>query len=264
MQSILPGLQKLTALGLLTLITGCAQSEIGPATPDAQAHAVAPDQPTPDFAPGDWRVLRVAGDPEAELEVMPGKTKAGDDAPYYRAGRAAISAALADGYAPPTPPGAIELKVYAPYRQAIVETQRGEGSAFWPLFQHIQSRDIAMTAPVVMTGAMAGDNADQSSMAFLYRSPELGPTGEAERGIIVEDTPHTTVLSMGFIGRENRQRLSELRTDLDQWLADQQGPDHWVIDGEARLLGYNGPDTPRRDQWWELQLPVRWATDSPE
>lgn len=247
--------------------TGCVKSEIEPLSKDTPPDAVETpvadaDAPT---APAGWTVLRVGGDPDAGLTVTPGETTAGDRAPYYQAGDAKISAALAEGYAPPTPPGAIELKVYEPYRQAVVETAGGQNGAFWPLFRHISSRDIAMTSPVVMTGRMAGEDTDESTMAFLYRTPELGPTGAAERGVTVEDTERTTVLAVGFQGRDSGDALDRAERALLGWLdaqdTDAQGV--WVATDGPRLLGYNGPDVPTKNKWWELQIPVRWNGATP-
>ena len=56
----------------------------------------------------------------------PGETKAGDKAPYYQAGNAKLSAAIAEGYATPTPPDAIELKVYAKAQTSGIHRFRAE------------------------------------------------------------------------------------------------------------------------------------------
>ncbi|WP_428389890.1 heme-binding protein [Mucisphaera sp.] len=247
----------LLAVGVL--LVGCVQAEIEPVA-EAEPEVVQPvhinDLET--AAPADWEVLRVAGEPEHELSVMEGRTNKGDEADYYRAGKARISASLAEGYARPTVPGAMEIKHYKGYRQAMIETP-GTDSGFWPLFQHISSREIAMTAPVVMTGRVAGEEQATSTMAFLYRSPDLGPTGPAERGVMVEDIEPMTVLAAGFMGRRAWSEIDTAREQLEGWLANQED-EHgsWVAAGEVQLLGYNGPDTPRRFQWWEVQIPVTW------
>ena len=212
--------------------------------------------PPPDES---WTTLRVGGFDAPALTVTPGVTKTGDEAPFYRAGAVAISAALPASYPPPTPPGAIELKRYPTLRQAVKATNAGEGDAFFPLFRHIASRDIAMTAPVVMTGRMAGSEDEPTSMAFLYRTNEMGQIGEAERGVVVVDEAPVSVISIGFQGGRGEKRLEDLRLTLDGWLfAQPSSSGRWVAAGPARLLGYNGPDTPWALKWWELQVPVRW------
>ncbi|QDU71112.1 SOUL heme-binding protein [Mucisphaera calidilacus] len=248
---------------MMLVFPGCVRAEIGPAS-GAEAVVVEPVTAMEAGAtsPGDWSVLRVGGEPEHELTVMRGTTKGGSSADYFESGRARISAALPEGYARPTVPGAVELKRYASYRQALLTSEgRGQSGMFWPLFRHISSRDIAMTAPVVMTGRMAGDEASETSMAFLYREPELGPTGAMEDGVVVEDVAPTYVLSVGVMGGRDDERFDALRGQLEAWLAAQGEGGRWVVDGEVRLLGYNGPDVARRYKWWELQLPVRWEAE---
>ncbi len=253
-----------TLAGLAFAAVGCVKSEIKPVAKASDGEPVEVTRAASPTAPGDWAVLRVGGDPEHELREQPGETKSGDEVTYYSAGTARLSAKLAEGYPRPTPPGAIELKVYNSYRQAVIETERGQGSAFFPLFRHIQSRDIAMTSPVVMTGAMAGEDQRESSMAFLYASPDLGPTGEAERDITVEDTPRTTVLSIAFQGRERGERLAEMKSSLLDWLDSQEGDDgRWEVSGTPRLIGYNGPDQAVSRRWWEYQIPVAWGRIAP-
>lgn len=252
-------------LGLFTVLPGCISSEIGPADPSATPIQVS--MPALEegavAAPGDWTVMRVAGTPKADVMMTPGRTKAGGESAYYMAGTARLSAALPEGYPAPTAPGAIDLKQYPVVRQAVFTTERGEGSAFWPLFRHISDRDIAMTAPVIMTGEMAGASEGGASMAFLYRSTDLGPTGKAGENVVVEDTPVMTVIAIGFQGRRGRERLLDMQAALQTWLDQQPAGDRWMADGEARVLGYNGPDMSRSRRWCEVQLPVRWVPAPP-
>lgn len=192
-------------------------------------------------------VERVGGE-AAELVEM---KKDGDT--YYKAGMSVIDTPLPVGYPAPTPPGAMELKHYPSVRAAIHggETDRG---AFFPLFRHIQQREIAMTAPVVMEGRMAGDaDAEGGTMQFLYRSTDLGPTGEAEDDVRVIDTEAMTVLSVGFNGPDDRDQLGNLQAQLEAWI---QEDGRYQVTGGPRLLGYNGPYVPIKMRWYELQLPV--------
>lgn len=259
-----PILRSVAVLAIALPLTACVKSEIKPASEDAAPAPVAIE--TADShdqtAPGQWRVLRVGGEPAHQVTVQPGETKAGEPAKYYEAGDARISAALPETFAPPTAPGAIDLKVYDTYRRAVIETEGGQNRAFWPLFQHISDRDIAMTAPVVMTGEMAGERADRSTMAFLYCDTRTGQTGEAEKDITVEDTTPTTVLATAFQGRDRDTTLAKMKQRLLGWLDEQpdEGP-RWVVDGTPRLLGYNGPDRSASKRWWEYQIPVKWTGD---
>jgi len=98
-------------------------------------------------------------------------------------GDAIAEGPLPVGYPRPTPPGVIEIKSYPGVRRAEVtgEGMRGASSrGFFPLFRHISSNDIAMTAPVEMdygidaeTGAVE-EGADGWRMSFLYRTEVLG------------------------------------------------------------------------------------------
>ena len=70
-------------------------------------------------------------------------------------GTAAITTPLPEGYPAPTPPGAIDLKTYPSLRRAEFRAETnnsdiGMNVAFFPLFNHIKRRDIAMTSPVEM------------------------------------------------------------------------------------------------------------------
>ncbi len=244
------------------LLAACVQPEIQPAASNA-ANPVAvtvDSNSATTTAPGDWHILRVGGDMETRVQQQPGITNQQQSAPYYSVGSVRISAALPEGFAAPTPPGAIELKRYASVRQAMFDRRKQRGSAFFTLFRHIKDADIAMTAPVIMRGEMAGGDSDEASMAFLYRSTSQGETGLTNRGVLVEDTPPMTVLSIGFQGRDNQRRLNAMQLQLLEWLQSQ--PDdaagRWQRDGSFRLLGYNGPDTATADKWWEMQVPVAW------
>ena len=62
----------------------------------------------------------------------------------------AAAAPLPFGFPPPTPEGKIEIKQYPAYRCATVrhsgELSMAANSAFNPLYRHISSNDISMTA----------------------------------------------------------------------------------------------------------------------
>ena len=214
--------------------------------------------------PADGQVLqRVSG--EAEVESQPQS----DGSTFYRSGTQRVTTPLPEGYPRPTPPGVVELKRYPEVRRATFE---GEGAgpngmensrqAFWPLFQHIKSRDIAMTAPVeieyqeIQAGKEnEGTQTKDWSMSFLYRSKENGPTESHDR-ITVADTQPITVISTGITGDATREQIERALKTLNQALADL---DDWRTTDEVRVLGYNGPDVPQGERWSEVQIKLTTA-----
>jgi len=170
-------------------------------------------------------------------------------------------APLPAGFPPPGPIGAIVIKRYPAYRIAE-KTSDEKASAnrlFRPLFDHIQSRDIAMTAPVEMTYERAAP-AQLSAMAFLYREPTMGETGAVEGGVSVRDVPAQTVLSVGVRGGYGEANFIAARRRLEAWL--EAHPERFVIDGPPRYLGYNSPFVPGFMKYGEVQIPVRRAARS--
>jgi hypothetical protein len=185
-----------------------------------------------------------------------------------------IEAPLPEGYPAPTPPGMIELKTYPSVRRAEYSAKGssnfGMNVGFWPLFNHIKSREIAMTSPVEMDYKPAGErtplapmqDAEGSwTMSFLYRKADLGPTGEDGR-IKVVDTPEMTVLSIGMRGAYGMGTVNSGMDALSKWLAAQS---QWEAIGDPRGLNYNGPEVSMKNKWSEVQIVVRRrsATSSP-
>lgn len=230
------------------------------ATPSgAAAHA---DGRSPDaHAPSPGSIARVSG--------MDAPTAAFDRG-VWRAGELSISTPLPEGYPAPTPPGAIEIKTYPSVRRAefsaSMETNSGRNVGFWPLFQHISRRDIAMTAPVEMDyhglEPMSLDNLDNLqrpsswTMSFLYRTTDDGPAGPDERNdrVRVVDTEPVTVLAAGYQGVYTFERDANAMTALVAWL---DANPQWEPAGEMRALYYHGPDTPWNKRWAEVQVPIR-------
>jgi len=209
-------------------------------------------------------VQRVGGDREITIEVAEG---------VYRCGRSMIEAPLPDGYPEPTPAGAIDIKSYPSVRRAEWVTKGGSNLGmnvgFWPLFNHIKQRDIAMTSPVemdypgVFPDIMSSDEPvrdGEATMSFLYRSSALGPVGDDGK-IVIRDTAPVTVLSVGVNGPYGvgtmRKGLGELRT----WLKAQE---EWEVAGAPRCFNYNGPYVAERWKWSEVQVPVRRRSVAPE
>ncbi|TWT48276.1 heme-binding protein [Botrimarina hoheduenensis] len=159
--------------------------------------------------------------------------------------RPRAEAPIPEGFPAYTPVGVIELKTYPSYRKAV-------GASFWPLFSHIQTQGIPMTAPVEMNRAdsVKGDG----QMAFLYQNTKVGSPGAIDR-VEVTDTAATIVASLGMRGRMNEATAADAAKRLEDWLATQseyrrQGT------GEAsfRVFGYNSPMVPDREKYWEVQL----------
>lgn len=154
-------------------------------------------------------------------------------------------------------------------------------SGFWPLFRHIQRRDIEMTSPVEMDyhdmlpSVDAGVDAIRDkiaaaepaqydgpgvpvtdwTMSFLYHRADQGPTGK-DGNVNVRDTEPVTVLALGMRGPYRESRVREGVVQLRAWLIEQS---EWepVPGGVPRAFLYNGPGTPQRDLWSEVHLPIR-------
>ncbi len=176
-----------------------------------------------------------------------------------------IEAELPKGYPAPGPAYEVLLKSYPAYRAARAEG----GNAFRKLFNHIQSHDIAMTAPVEMTLASPenqdGDHAVEDrdgfvrmDMMFMYADPDMGELGNdatARPGEAVEviDLPPVQVLTLGFFGNADREQVNDALAMLQRHLA---GRPELVAVGPPRLLGYNSPMVPADRRYSEAQIPV--------
>jgi hypothetical protein len=147
----------------------------------------------------------------------------------------------------------IELRHYPTYRMVRSAMRGGAMGAFWPLFNHIKEREIAMTTPVQIDYRQDGQRQREASMAFLYGSPSLGPTGKAGE-VEVVDVPAMTVLTIGSRGYDRPARVAELRARLADWLA--RHPE-WELAGAVRTMGYNSPSIGGERRYFEVQLPVR-------
>jgi hypothetical protein len=211
--------------------------------------------PTPPPASGEpvkaMEVQRVGGDLTAEVEK--------EDGGYRFARTMFIETALPVGYPPPTPPGAIEIKRYPSVRRA----EHDGRDSFWPLFRHISRRNIAMTSPVEMdysgavrTGEDGGKSVERpesTTMSFLYRVPEDGPTGE-DRSVRIVDTQPVTVLALGQRGAYSWRQDREGIAKLLEWV---KANPEWEQAGEPRAFYYNGPDRRNADKWSEVHVPIR-------
>lgn len=242
---------------MLALIPAAARASDANASDPARAEPAAPatnpaaPAPVAEPSPG---VIRVGGDMAAQVE------RRGES---FFIGTASVTTPLPEGYPPPTPPGAIEVKDYPLVRRAMVTSTGGVNwgmnGAFWPLFQHIQRRDIEMTSPVEMDykglEPVEGDKPDQWTMSFLYRRVEQGPTGPDGKRVTVADLEPVTVLSLGYQGDYDLGTFRQQYIKLNLWL--EQHEDEWERVGDPRAMYYNGPEVRGRRKWAEVQIPVR-------
>ncbi|MCW1925413.1 heme-binding protein [Luteolibacter arcticus] len=178
-------------------------------------------------------VLLSAGGLQAEPE--PAK----EPAPVY-----VDEAPLPKGWPQPGPYDEVVEKKYPAYRAAFTGG-KGETLAFWTLFAHIKRKDIPMTAPVEM-GLDAEDK--QASMAFLYQSDEVGNPGQDGNKVEVRDVPAAPALSYAWQGTDSKENIAKAKAALEASLGQRK-----VEPKGFRLLGYNGPGTPRAKRTWELQ-----------
>ncbi len=156
-------------------------------------------------------------------------------------------APLPKGWPTPGPYDAVVEKKLPAYRAAFT-TRAGQNGAFWTLFRHIQRHNIPMTAPVEMAMEPADDLLRQASMAFLYQDTDVGTTGPDGETVEVRDVPAAQALTYAWQGPDNRENLRNAKEALDAELQ-RRG----IKAGGFRLLGYNGPSTPRAKKTWELQ-----------
>ena len=161
-------------------------------------------------------------------------------------------APLPKGWPKPGPYNEVAEKHYPEYRVAF--TQGGGGMSFWTLFSHIKKNNIPMTAPVEMPMEVKEDGMKKAAMGFLYQNTEVGKTGADGKRIEVKDVKKSSVLSYTWRGDDSEEQVKNARKALDTALAKKK-----VKAESFRLLGYNGPGTPRENRTYELQalLPAR-------
>ena len=164
------------------------------------------------------------------------------------------SAPLPEGWPELTPVDEVEIREYPTYRAAVVSEKDGRAGTtpmFRSLFQHISTNDIPMTSPVDMSYD-ATDSNRMTGMAFLYRTPELGPVG-TDGVVRVEDVPPQAYASTGVRGSYSEAHHREGLERVEEWIANQST---WQADGPSRYLGYNSPFVPWFWRYGEVQIPV--------
>jgi len=167
-----------------------------------------------------------------------------ENPPSYRS-----EAPLPKGWPEPGPYNQVSEKTYPAYRAAFTDG-KGQTGAFWRLFGHIKKNDIPMTAPVEMAMEKNETSSSMSmaSMAFLYQDTEVGETGADGKKIEVRDVPAQKVISYTWMGDKNDAAVKTAKDALEKALAEKQ-----LKAKSFRLLGYNGPGTPRSKRTHELQ-----------
>jgi hypothetical protein len=174
----------------------------------------------------------------------------------------AIAAPLPQGFPSPTPEGKIEVKQYPTYRAATVrysgDLSQAASSAFGPLYRHIESNDISMTAPVEArypVGTLEGmpDKRGEADVSFLYRDTNISPEKIAP-DIRVEDVEPMTVVSLGLRGSYDYDSYQQNIERLQQWL---EAHSEWIAVGAPRRFFYDAPYVPDPLKRSEIQVPIR-------
>ncbi|MDB4447536.1 heme-binding protein, partial [Akkermansiaceae bacterium] len=155
-------------------------------------------------------------------------------------------APLPKGWPAPGPYDEVSEKNYPKYRAAV--TTGGGGMSFWTLFSHIKKKEIPMTAPVEMKMVNKGEKMEKVDMAFLYQSTDVGTIGSDGKKVEVKDVETSQVLSYTWMGADSKAKVNEAKGALDTELK-RRG----LVAQSFRMLGYNGPGTPRSKHTYELQ-----------
>lgn len=174
------------------------------------------------------------------------------------------SAPTPAGWPATTPVDAVEIRRYPVTRAAMVsQAPRADdesGPMFMQLFRHIDRNAIEMTAPVAMGYDSSAAEPRLVSMAFLYRSTELGAAGR-DGPVEIRDLPSETFASVGVRGGYDRDNFLAGLARVEAWLAEHG--DAWQRSGPPRYLGYNGPFVLPFMRYGEVQVPVVPREENP-
>ena len=169
------------------------------------------------------------------------------------------TAPLPEGFPELTAPNQIEVKQYPSYRAATYETKgdlsQAANQAFSPLYQHISSNNISMTAPVETlypASTLEGSTSGEAEVSFLYRSREIVPAEIADN-IELKDIPAMTVVSLGLKGAYSYESYQQGLKRLSSWL--EKNPDYQRV-GNPRRFFYDGPYVPDGMKRSEIQIPI--------
>ena len=89
---------------------------------------------------------------------------------------------------------------------------------------------------------------EKVNMAFLYQNTGVGKTGADGRKVEVKDIEKSKVLSYAWMGDDSREQIATAQKALENALK-KRG----LKAASFRMLGYNGPGTPRKKRTYELQ-----------
>jgi hypothetical protein len=159
-------------------------------------------------------------------------------------------APLPEGWPTPGPYDEVVEKKYPAYRAAYTPSTL-DGIAFWTLFSHIKRKDIPMTAPVEKSMSME-PKMKMSAMGFLYQNGEVGSVGKDGSKVEVKDMASTKVLTYAWMGDDNDDNVAKAKKAIDEALK-AQGKEAV----QYRMMGYNGPQTPRKNKTWELHAVLK-------
>ncbi len=166
-------------------------------------------------------------------------------------------AKLPRDFPPPGPVGQIIIKQYPEARVAVVQAAATPGagsqdSLFMPLFNHIKSHQIAMSAPVEMTYSSTSSPSKPKAMAFFYTDTTIGTLGKDGRVEVMDVSP-SEYLSIGVRGSYSGDHFQTAVDKLKAWLEQHPG---YKESGPPRYLGYNSPFVPWFLRFGEVQIPV--------
>jgi len=172
---------------------------------------------------------------------------------------ASPSAPLPHGFPAPGPLGDVVIKQYPAYRAAVArgDGSSSDGSLFFPLFNHIEQRNIAMSSPVALTydaAAPKGGSEPARSMAFIYGDAETGKPG-TDGPVDVVSFPPGLFASLGVTGSYTQEHYQVTLKKLRAWLEEHHGD--YSIAGEPRYLAYNSPFVLPFMRYGEVQIPVQ-------
>ncbi len=173
----------------------------------------------------------------------------------------AMSAPLPVGFPEPTTNGNIEVKQYPAYRSGTYtyegDFREATSASFNPLFRHISSNNISMTAPVEARYPISTIDqpvkAGKAKVSFLYNNNAIAPQ-QVSQDIQVEDHAPMLVVSLGIQGAYGYESYQENVAKLKQWL---ESHPEYEIAGEPREFLYDSPFTPAPLKRREVQIPIR-------
>jgi hypothetical protein len=93
----------------------------------------------------------------------------------------------------------------------------------------------------------------QIDMAFLYGAPDWGQLGDAGKGVVVEDNPAISTVTIGLTGDFDPTASTYIEV-LESWLA--QNASDYERDGRVRVMGYNSPFVWKSQRFYEIEIPV--------